>query len=116
MTDRNYRIEALAKHLECELDELTESSHDEKTIEYGSQEYLVVTDSEADELWDESLDNYIDECITPELPEAYRYYFDDEAWKRDARMDGRGHSLSIYDGDENEQTIDNDTYYIYRTN
>lgn len=116
MTDRNYRIEALAKHLQCEQDELTESKHDEKTIEYGNQEYLVVTDSEADELWEESLDNYIDECITPELPEVFRCYFDNEGWKRDARMDGRAHSLSSYDGEENEETIDGDTYYIYRIN
>ena len=30
--------------------------------------------------------------------------------------DGRGHFLASYDGDENEETVDGVTYYIYRTN
>src|SRR6187402_3597133 len=74
-------------------DELIVSNYDENIFEYGSSEYLVVTDSEADDLWDEDLQNYIDDCILPELPEPYRIYFDNEAFKSDARMDGRGHSL-----------------------
>jgi len=77
-------------------------------------EYLVVTDDEADELWDQSLDSYIDDCL--EIPETMAAYFDREAWKKDARMDGRGHSLSGYDGEECEETVDDVTYYIYRTN
>ena len=30
--------------------------------------------------------------------------------------DGRGHTLSSYDGHENEIMFDDDWYYIYRTN
>ena len=30
--------------------------------------------------------------------------------------DGRGHFLSSYDGNENEITIDDETFYIYRLN
>jgi hypothetical protein len=30
--------------------------------------------------------------------------------------DGRGHFLSSYDGDENEETVNGQTFYIYRTN
>lgn len=30
--------------------------------------------------------------------------------------DGRGHFLSGYDSEENEETVDDVTYYIYRTN
>lgn len=74
--------------------------------------YLVLTDDEANEKWDESLNDYIENCILPELPKAYRNYFDDISWKADAENDGRGHSLSIYDGEEHEQ----DGYYIYRIN
>ena len=40
----------------------------------------------------------------------------EDAWKRDARMDGRGHSLSSYDGHENEETVEGTTFYIYRIN
>ena len=30
--------------------------------------------------------------------------------------DGRGHTLSSYDGNENEISFDDEWYYIYRTN
>ena len=39
-------------------------------------------------------------------------YFDREAWKRDARMDGRGHCLGSYDGGEYEVG----DYLVYRIN
>jgi len=88
-----------------------------ESIAADDGEYLVVTDDEADDLWDESLNNYIDECL--EIPEAMANYFDRDAWKSDAKMDGRRHFLSGYDGNENEETVDctdgSVTFYIYRT-
>lgn len=30
--------------------------------------------------------------------------------------DGRGHFMSSYDGEENEETVNGETFYIYRTN
>ena len=110
------KIKALAQFLDCKKSEITQSSYDENTFEYGTQEFLVVTDDEADELWEESLDNYLEECIYPELTGNLSSYFDDEKWKRDAKYDGRGHSLSSYDGNENEETVNGETFYIYRTN
>ncbi len=88
---------------------------DYNTEDYNN-DYLVLTDSEADDKWEESLDNYIDECIIPELPEFAKNYFDTEGWKKDARYDGRGHSLASYDGNENEETVEGETFYIYRIN
>lgn len=79
-----------------------------------SRKWLVYTDEEADDAWEEELDNYIEEYILPEIPESYRYYFDDEKWKRDARMDGRGHSLSHHDGVEHEESVNGTYYYLYR--
>ena len=102
---------ALAKHLECEPDELTEERHNHyglTVFSLGNQEYAVGTDEEADSAWDQSLDSYIEECIQPELDKldignlSSYVKFDEEMWKSDARMDGRGHSLSSYDGDEIE--------------
>jgi len=87
-----------------------------ETSEYGYMTYAVMTDSEADQAWDESLDSYLDDCVLPDLPETARMYFDDEKWKRDARMDGRGHSLNHYDGGEEEANINDVDYYIYRRN
>jgi hypothetical protein len=79
-------------------------------------DYLVLTDAEADDKWEEALDSYLDDCVYPSLPKHLSGYFDDEAWKRDARMDGRGHSLATYDGHEHYETIDGEEFYIYRIN
>jgi len=75
-----------------------------------------VTDEEAEEEWENNLDNYIEECVLPELPKQYRYYFDEDSFKRDCKYDGRGHSLASYDGRENEEIVENIYYYIYRIN
>lgn len=111
---------ALASFLECEPDELTEERYqhyDSLTVfSHGRQEYAVGTDDEADSAWDASMESYLDECVLPELPETAKRYFDRESWKSDARYDGRGHSLSGYDGNENEVEVDGETYYIYRIN
>lgn len=82
----------------------------------GKREWLVVTDDEADQLWDEDLDSYLDECVLGEMPEMAQNYFDREKWKNDARVDGRAHSLNRYDGNEEYETINGEDYYIYRQN
>ena len=87
-----------------------------ETTEHGYMTYAVMTDSEANDEWDESLDNYLDECVLSDLPEYARMYFDFEKWKDDAKMDGRGHSLNHYDGGEEEANINDVDYYIYRRN
>lgn len=100
------KTQALAQFLGIDLDEAGQYIDDEK--------YLVLTDSEADDLWDAELDAYIDNCIIDQLPADLARYFDAEAWKRDARFDGRGHCLAHYDGDENEETVGDEVFYIYR--
>jgi len=79
----------------------------------GRREYAVGTDAEVDEAWDQALDSYLDECVLPELPDTAKYYFDRDAWKADARHDGRGHALSSYDGNELELAGD---FYAFRIN
>lgn len=101
----NLRIAALALHLGVEIEDVNISSYNDNVVEYGNQEYLVVTDDEADELWDQDLENYIDECILPDLDDRYKNYFDRESWKSDARYDGRAHSLNRYDGREDTITV-----------
>jgi predicted GTPase len=88
------KVLALMSHLGLEDPEDISVGYSDEIFEYGRQEYLVLTDDEADAKWDEELENYIDECILSELPEKYQPYFDRESWKRDAKFDGRGHSLS----------------------
>jgi len=85
-------------------------------FETSQDDYLCLTDSEADDMWDEYMDSYIDDCVLSELPAQYRNYFDREAFKNDCSYDGRGHSLASYDGEEHEFYYDGVWYYIYRTN
>jgi rRNA-processing protein FCF1 len=123
------KIEALAKHLDCSIDEAVNSMDD----------YLVYTDDEADE----AVYNYIDESVCffrsdfiaahaevdeevikklQELHEnsnkAIRSLIKDfDHFVNDAvACDGRGHFLASYDHEENEQTINGNDYYIYRSN
>ena len=123
------KIEALAKHLDCSIDEAIVSMDD----------YLVYTDDEADE----AVYNYIDESVCffrsdfiaahtdvdqevivklQELHEnsneAIKSLIKDfDHFVSDAVCaDGRAHFLSSYDGEENEQTINGNVYYIYRSN
>jgi len=116
----NNKLTALNQHLQLEGEDLlTEdniSSYDDSCFEEGSSEYMVLTDDEADVKWEEALDSYLEECVYPELDISIKNYFDDEAWKSDARFDGRGHSLSSYDGHEHEEKVGEVTYYIYQTN
>ena len=79
-------------------------------------DYLICTDDEAQDRFVQCLQDYIDDCIMPTIPESLRYYFDDEKWMRDAEIDGRGHTLASYDGEENEVIVDEETFYIYRIN
>jgi hypothetical protein len=108
------KIQALAKHLNLDNEDLRMIEENNDYFKFGEKEYLVLTDDEAEKKWDEHLDSYIEECL--EIPEHVRFYFDEEKWKDDARMDGRGHSLSSYDGYEHEIKINETEYFIYRTN
>jgi hypothetical protein len=122
-TENEARIKALAAYLECEPEEIGEEKWDcygMPIFSHGNAEYAVGTDEEADAAWDGELDNYIEECIEPEIEKitlagnlASYVTFDSDAWKRDARMDGRGHALSRYDGDEIE--LDGG-FYAFRLN
>jgi hypothetical protein len=60
----------------------------------------------------------LEECVYPELPDNMRGYFDDTAWKRDARMDGRGHAISRYDGNENDAVdpVTKESFVVFRMN
>ena len=75
--------------------------------------YRVYTDSEANDALDEALDLYCEEQILSQIPSYLHQYFDDEEWKSDNSSD-RGHYLGQNDGDEHEETINGNTYYIYK--
>ena len=109
------RKTAVAELLGCSVDDVVEGYSD-NTFEVGSQEYRVLTATEADEALEEALEDILDDVILPDLDEALQCYFDRDAWKRDASYDGRGHHLNHYDGVEDEVYVGGEWYYLYRTN
>ncbi len=121
--DTDTRIAALVEHIDesdVTADDLSPTNPgpwgEGECFTLGRREWAVLTDSEADTAWEASLDSYLDECVLPELHGAVRCYFDEEAWKRDARHDGRGHAINSYDGDEDEIQTPEGWAYIYRIN
>jgi hypothetical protein len=107
---------ALAQHLGCSpaLIQL-EGADDRFSCETEQGEWMVLTDSEADEAFKASVESYVDDCVLAEIPEAYRNYFDVERFTRDVELgDGRGPRLAGYDGAEECETIDGTDYFIYR--
>ena len=96
------------------VEDISDLDIDTDEFDINGETILCLTDSEADDRWEEELDHYIADCILPEIPEWARNYFDEEKWKDDARFDGRGNTISHYDGNENEIKVDDEWFYIYR--
>ena len=136
------RIRALCSFLECEPEELTEGYRD-GMLEHGNREYLVLTDAEADAACVEhikesawafnasflagftGLPETVFEALQPQCEgcnDAVLALIEKggtiEDFAREAvAADGRGHFLSSYDGNENEQRDgEGETFYIYRVN
>ena len=130
---------ALREYLDCDVDDLDESTYGDHTYEHGSREYLVLTDDEADE----AVAEYIRESVwafspwflethTPEgvAAEAIKSIQAngrcednnavflamitdiDRLIEGAIGCDGRGHFLNHWDGSEEEAG----DYFIYRIN
>ena len=136
------KIESLAEFLRVDQEDIEVSSYDKNLFEYGNQEYLVLTNSEADKrtkeqieesLWAFNTGFILNHSNLSEWNERTEKAFEkmqedlcesaneivkaiitdmDEFVSDAISADGRGHFLAGYDGEENEQ----DEYFIYRTN
>lgn len=136
---------ALAQHLGSDpLDEIAATGL-ENMFEVNGEEYLVLTDAEANELvrvqilesvWafnPEYLAKYLPGGDTPNISKAISSVqkhccedcnalllaaiTDKDAFVADAiEADGRGHFLGNYDNAEHEVIVDGVSYFIYRTN
>jgi hypothetical protein len=118
--DVDYRCLVLLAHRaewESDVDcDIEVCKFDDCTFIAGSNEYMVLDEDEKESRWDDSLESYLDDCG---VEGADSPYFDREAWKRDARMDGAGQSLSAYDGAEHEFCCPDGGrgwFHIFRTN
>ena len=111
----NPKREALSKHLEVDYGELEESNYDESCIEYGRQEFLVLTDEEADE---RALSQLTDDPYMWKMAVADDHTTDSlEDWADQVlSIDGRGSVLSSWDGGEDWIKLGEIDYYIFRRN
>jgi hypothetical protein len=122
------RLIALAVFLGENCNDIAQSSYDNCSFEVGGgkypNEYLVLTDDEASERAREYCKQVFEECYLPEMGKdnfLMNYIDLDKAAEDAVNIDGRGHSLSGYDGSEETVRMphpDNDEewLFIYRTN
>ena len=112
---------ALAEMLDVHPEELSAETYgglygEGETYTVDGKEYAVLTELETESAVEEALDSYLDDCILCELPEIAQQYFDRDAWKRDAKSDGKGHILNSYDGGCEEIKVNGEWFDVYRTN
>ena len=137
----NEKIEALAKFLGEDQEDYFVTPYNENIYTNGLEEYLVLTNEEADEVTKEAITELVwafnkDFIIahssaldydkaSEQIIEAIQQQCEsgnnamtklidnmDEFIEDAISSDGRGHFLSGYDGEENQQG----NYFIYRTN
>ena len=84
-------------------------------IREGSAEYAIVPEADIDDAFKEYAEQYVDDCILPTMPESTRRYFDMEAFIEDLQVDGYG-IMSSYDGNYEEITVNEKTWYVFRLN
>lgn len=130
------KIELLAKYLECEVKDLSIVVYDSNTFEYDGEEYMVLTDAEANayvaayikdsfwafntkfilehsklEHWNEKTEHAfktMQSALCENANEIVLAIIEDvDEFIEDAvEADGRGHFISGYDGEEHEETDD----------
>lgn len=86
----------------------------DRTVDDG--EYLVLTDSEADDWEEEGLRQLFDDMVPREVRDSFvGNYLDVEKFVED-NSGNRGENINGYDGTEEEVEFEGTTYYIYRNN
>jgi hypothetical protein len=113
--DEPETVHALSLMLDLTIEDIdTIEEEGDNRFSIGGMEYLCGTGEEMDVLWDKELDRCLEEIVYPDLPDYMQIYFDDEAWKRDARIDGRAHILNRYDGSELKYKLNDVWYFAYK--
>ena len=120
-------------HLQEDLEELDSEVEKEaaqdRIDELGELKEDIKMDDDSYEYTEEAKDNYVerrkDEVKDDPvgflrdfgMEESIKDFIDEDDFIEGViESDGRGHTLSSYDGNENEITFNNEWYYIYRTN
>lgn len=69
-------------------------------IDGEAQEYRVIKEESIERIFEEYIEQLVDDCYLPDLPQPLQQYFDYEKFTNDCAMDGYGHHLNGYDGAE----------------
>jgi hypothetical protein len=134
------KLKALSNHLALDEEEAKEIENQaDDLFSYGNQDWLVATDDEADakakeyiedSLWafrpsflashsdvDEDVFQLLSEKCEGANDAVKKLIKDFDHFVEDAiGQDGRGHFLSFYDGEENEEKVGDETFYLFRLN
>ena len=120
-------------YLQEELDELDSEAEIEITQdrinELEERKVDIEIDDDSYEYTEEAKDNYVERRKSEVKDDPVKFLKDfgmeesikdfideDDFIEAVIEADGRGHTLSSYDGNENEVSFDDEWYYIYRTN
>ena len=120
-------------YLQEELDELDSEAEIEITQdrinELEERKVDIEIDDDSYEYTEEAKDNYVERRKSEVkddpvnflkdfgMEESIKDFIDEDDFiEAVIEADGRGHTLSSYDGNENEISFDDEWYYIYRTN
>ena len=120
-------------YLQEELDELDSEAEIEITQdrinELEERKVDIEIDDDSYEYTEEAKDNYVERRKSEVkddpvnflkdfgMEESIKDFIDEDDFiEAVIEADGRGHTLSSYDGNENEVSFDDEWYYIYRTN
>ena len=107
-SDSDYATQLQKAWIGAPVDDIREDT----TISDG--EYLVMTDSEADQWEQDWLERTFEEQ-TYDVPDDLKRFMDVDKFVREY-SGNRWENISGYDGQEYEQEFEGETYYIYRHN
>jgi hypothetical protein len=85
-------------------------------LRQGSAEYAVIPECDIEDVFKVYIREYVDECVLPGKDDTAQRYFDYEAFQHDVECESGYGIMSSYDGNYEEFTVNDETYYIFRLN
>lgn len=109
MTTYDEKKQALANYLGVDVEEI-EEGYTTDYFEVNGEEYLVCTDEEADQHFNEDIENFIDDCGIEGFSESFQQWIMNYALDQDWFSDAQRESWEYYVQDiedENDSTYEN---------
>lgn len=98
---------------DIELSDIEEISDSEFCVD--GETWRIMSEPDYQVYSNELINDYIDECVLPEIPDYLQSYFDTEKFIRDIDYAGdRDGLVAIYDGAVHEAKINDEYYKLWR--